>query len=911
MSNSRKDEFNGQNSAHDDQVAAANGFTIYLAIRKLFSSSKNAFQALINSGGGDFKDFFDTFIRWYHQFSSIFASGTNDGSDHKDSHFNKNARVDGIDSPLNAVGQGFFIGSIASLVFGTVKEIYKEARKITLSSYSYLTRQLNKLNAKVDIDKEINRFIGKGTVISRLDEVEMPEMSDGIFDFINLFNGKKHFFKDYKKSEEPSTAAKLVGTVSLFVKSAWNFISNNAFVYWLVWFPFVLAAGTAAASTSMFFVPIILAITFGVGLTFSIWKIVDRIRTINKVKDKNEFSKVEDKAHDRMIKDLRQRVYMRAEHRLTLQALGVAPKVDDHEYENYVTKSKYGQIELTKDALEKDNAVTPVMRAKVREARLAEFLLAERKREIGSKKIQTKLEIENKFKQGVLNGRLAKYLLEGSKRRIGVAVGMEVASGLVMTSMVFWLISTVALVAAGGAITNAAFLFFDSGFNTAIAGGIIGGFFGVKKIAELRKNQRDYEQKVYERLTEAYKPEKFQNVTKEEKFNEMEMLVEFRKTKVALLRLEELIGRLQASSLQAKAIDKANLIAGELAYYKAIAKTNLNFKSAPDIYNGSLDKYKSDFRRLNSVYLDLCKYANKSGIVVNKDIKYTYDLNKIDVHNDYYFEKQKDSPTVFTYVKKALSRGYTFLTGGQSGIFIIRALFLVGGIFAAAATGAPLVFIAIAAVGGLVLGGLKLWQYCLERKRQHKDNFVETIDTRISYLKKKDKELNALENSLNDPNHGKQPEQQAVVQSNDHQAQQANDIIEDVNYVNRAAQANTNQLGDDPAAGVFDKNQDAMIPDATFSQDNNADTVSSSASIISATTKAEEPIYEEVIVNSKPSMFVESVSLWSKSGKLPSVEKSPYQKFNMMSGRCAPQMNEAEQVRFDAENDLLNRSTAA
>lgn len=708
-----------------DEAGAANGFASFinspfiLAIKNALKNSKNAFQTIINAGGGDLKDFIDTIWRLYQVFTNVAANQTNDACDHQNSDYIVKTKQHGIDSAPNEVGQAFFITSLVGVVAGSIKAIYQGFRKLTLNSYSYLLRQLNKISknekfTEANIRATANSLIDRNVVYSRLDrkykkydangdnEVEevVSKKSFGFFDFVNLFDGKTHFFKNYEKDKIPSIPKRIIGTAAHAVKNLWNFVGNNAFVFWLVWFPFVLAVGTAVATTSMFIVPIILSITFGITLVFTAWKVIDRIRGIKNQQPNHDQIKKENIEHERMVKDLKQRTYMKEEHRIMMAMLGkpaTLRKTDN----DYIQESDHDQIAITKAAVRKNKG---------------EYIV----------------QLERNKKE-VLNSRLGKYLLSGSKSRMGVAIGMEVASAVVMTSMVFWLISTVALVAASGAITNVVFAFFDSGINTAIAGGIVSGFFSLRKFAEMRKGQQEFENKIHDRLTEAYKPEKpkFKGKTKADRFAELEQKVESRKAEVELLRLNKLIELANRNGYESKAMQLA------ISLIAKIKRTGVPINNP--------DNTRKTFEEINSAYVKLHADLKRAGKLTDNSIAYHYDIKKVDVYNDYYFEKQKDKATLWTNVKKGFNRAYAFLSGGQTGIFIVRTLFLVGGIAAAACTGAPLVFFAIAAVGAVAIGTMKLVQYCLERKRQKRENFVNTIDARISYLNKKRKELKALD----------------------------------------------------------------------------------------------------------------------------------------------------------------------
>lgn len=144
--------------------------------------------------------------------------------------------------------------------------------------------------------------------------------------------------------------------------------------------------------------------------------------------------------------------------------------------------------------------------------------------------------------------------------------------------------------------------------------------------------------------------------------------------------------------------------------------------------------------------------------------EYNYPVKQIDVYNDYYFEKQKITPTAKSKFKKFMSRAYQFTGGTQTGALIVRGLFLSGcllaGVVASAGVGAPLLFAGIALGMAVLAGTSKLTQYILDKKQARREFFIDTIDARISYLEMKDEELGAFMSQVDREGHPSQTTRQ-------------------------------------------------------------------------------------------------------------------------------------------------------
>ena len=140
--------------------------------------------------------------------------------------------------------------------------------------------------------------------------------------------------------------------------------------------------------------------------------------------------------------------------------------------------------------------------------------------------------------------------------------------------------------------------------------------------------------------------------------------------------------------------------------------------------------------------------------------KIKYDVNQVDVFNDRYFEKFQYETPGTTVFKKILSRVHAFFSGGQTGVFHSRFFFLKDGLFAGAIGAvaitslslgpAAIPFLILAGVFAVAFGILKVVQYQLERNQAHRENLYNTFDARISYLKKKNKELAGLISLVNE-----------------------------------------------------------------------------------------------------------------------------------------------------------------
>jgi hypothetical protein len=826
MANPRNDELNqvdgvsaaseSPNAQPDLAVASANGFSLLntpfiLAIRQAFQSGKIAFSTVITNGGGDLSDFWDTFVRLLQVAGNVVENGTNDAStENENSPYYKWFYQNGPGSNFTATGAAVFGVGGFIFVAGTAINIFKRYRSIVLGTYDYLLNQLNKLStkefARKDIVDGINDLIARGKVVSQLQPpaqrgpVPQSQGIQSVTDFINAFDSKKNAFKKYH-NVEPSVGEKILGTFTLVVKKIHNFISNTAFVYWVIWFPFVLAVGIAAASSSFLWGPVVLAATFGVMTAFTLWKASNRIQkaslTPEQSRDRAE-SKKTAAEEQRMLHEAKSRLFIKQDHKAKKAILSaVISETDNRLAALKIQLDRDGKSDRSKKFVDESS--------QKRIALLRDKLYASAPQAT----VQNQTEIKT-TPEDVRKSRLGKYLLAGVKRRAAVNVFLEAVSGIITVSFMFWIVSTVAAFIPG-AIAKAIAVFCDSGFNTAIGGGILGGLLGIRRIGELVAEHKAYRQQVEETLTRRYKNTD-QSVL--EKYESLEAEVEFRKTRVQFLRLQNLLNMAtqnEATKTKKQVLDAKIALQKVRSVYESVQ---------PEIER--FEQYKNDRQKLTRQIVIMQKVLARAGIdVPEQQLISQYDVNsKRNVNNHYYFAKQKESPSFGTRCKKLLNRAYTAVCGMQSGVFIARTLFLSGAILAGICVGAPPLFFAIAGALALTLAITRFARFYSERARAKRMAVLNSVDARISFMRKQNKELLACEKILNpdyvEPSVVQQPAKQVAPISN-----VSNEVVIDVYSDGEAIKTHLSSASPTAASApfrLFNASQptDNSIPASTY-----------------------------------------------------------------------------------------------
>jgi hypothetical protein len=435
--------------------------------------------------------------------------------------------------------------------------------------------------------------------------------------FVRLLTGKVgKLFKRHFGSEKGGKIKTVFNYIGKAFSQVWSKFINTAFIFWLTWMTFVIAAGFGAAIASPVLVPIIVGVSIGLSLGLIIWEVVEKIQAHRKGETpKSKAELAADKEAARHVHDAKLRLFMKVE----------------------------------REGLDAD------IKARI---------TAQPKEQITKSDSKTKIDIRTR--------------LLGSRTERNVRIFTSGIRGVIESIMFFsfvgWFLSTFL-----GLFTVLAGVAAVLGSNAVggLTGLAFGSFLGFRAGAKMRAEQLAYEKKVDAILQAKYTGNDGAGATKQEAFENLFEALEAKKR----LLLEKL--------------------------------------SAQEI----------------------------------KD-KLHYDLSHVDVFNDRYFEKFQYETPGTTIAKKIASHVYTFFAGSQTGTFHARFFFLKDAFFAGAigavaitslALGpAMLPFLILAGVLAAAFGALKIVEYRLKRNQEHRENLYNTFDARISYLKKKNKELSAL-----------------------------------------------------------------------------------------------------------------------------------------------------------------------
>jgi hypothetical protein len=121
-----------------------------------------------------------------------------------------------------------------------------------------------------------------------------------------------------------------------------------------------------------------------------------------------------------------------------------------------------------------------------------------------------------------------------------------------------------------------------------------------------------------------------------------------------------------------------------------------------------------------------------------------YDLNQIDVFNEHLFGQYEYELDTLGKIKKFFFHSDKITYSAQTGIFFARFLFLTSGVFVGAVTGMLPLLIVFAAIT-VAYTAITYTSYRLQRDQERNESFLNTLPERISYLKKKSKELDLVE----------------------------------------------------------------------------------------------------------------------------------------------------------------------
>lgn len=666
------------------------------ALKIVFSDVDNVVDS-----GTNMADWMITWPRLWQVFSNIFANGTNDDSNNPNGAFSQ--IVSG------SVTWALIVFGIGSFFIGVLQRIYQQYRKQELMSYKHLKKREQEFDDAAKPQPQ--------TIAADLDKILQHKMAGAMREEITDENGETkkisytvnranqnhiRFLKVVETSESDAASSAMPDTsvrktrialsppeenleqafqpnffirgfnkirnskVGKWLADSWVTSVLNVMFFWVGWYPLMLAVGTVVAVSSPFWslislAPVAAYISFK-GLQYIARRAYQKWGT----KEPSETQEIEDEI---VARELTQRYIIQKEHAFNRRMIAEA----------FSQAGTYAENE------------------------------AQLKEQWKQKKAKRHHKYQYAEKVYLSKTKVGEYLLgtENAKNRTRLSPVKNFLDGFVLTLFLLWLASTVVLAPAAIALVPvavSAFLGTSAGwiggvFVGSIVGGAMGLIMGVNSYASTQEAHAKYQEKVLQKLSAPYsgldnnqalkhlignEPE--QQMTKLEKFQQLENSVE--KKKADIIRLRNELKRLNGKSLLSDA---------------------------------------------------------------EKEVALRYDLKKVNVYNDYYFEKQTHKPSAFTWLKKGAVRAFEFLGGTQSGVYLTR-FFLLGGLGLAGALamtgyGLPVV-IGVAAAAGLVYGGIRLVNYELERRRQHKNFFLETFDARLHYMNAKENELSSVKKLL-------------------------------------------------------------------------------------------------------------------------------------------------------------------
>jgi hypothetical protein len=330
--------------------------------------------------------------------------------------------------------------------------------------------------------------------------------------------------------------------------------------------------------------------------------------------------------------------------------------------------------------------------------------------------------ILHRQKSAVQNSRLAQYFFANSRWEKGIAIATDVVNAIMMVSFILWLVSAIEF-ALKGIVSVVSSYDVQAGLGLA-------GFFGFLKYTEMQTRELHLRLSVHEKLCEQYKDT---NETKLEYFEKVEKSVEFNKMYAEWLRLRVLLKEVRDG------VD-----------YRSTAFFVDAWQLRCSVFNPaiSVDQHKKDYAILRAQRIKIEKRLQQQKKCPS-DAKYAaqYDLEKIDVYNHEYREKQRYHAGWKTKIKIICNRAYTFIGGGRTGSMLARSFFMSGALFggiAAGVSGMLPVLLGIALAVTAIYAGICLMQYILEREYKHRESFLKNMDGNISYLRKKEKELQMM-----------------------------------------------------------------------------------------------------------------------------------------------------------------------
>jgi len=685
-------------------------------------------------------DHFTTYIRslqvysnWWANYKSNPALQQMNTNENDDSAFYWVMTENGQGTAVTDIGWVLFTGGFVAPVVGVGIDTLLEYQKYKKASLHHLKDSLEGIGINKSIEtlgaetKEYYlKLFRQGKVVNLADQTYTYQ--DDAETLINeaykpdentrlsgIFGGKFHiserspltdflgcnyeFSKKVDEREESDSWFAALGLSAIRILALFN---DYAYRYWIVWFPFVLVVGLAAvtgglSSLAIIYLPIVISIALAFTLVAALPKIVNWVKNSSKHNEDLEQEHIAEKRKTeiaRMAVEFQDRIFMKEKHGAIKRYLMDAGQLDVEELNNAKEMKR----------AEKKLKEPPVP---------------------GAPRL-----ILPRTKEEVQRGRLAQYLLEGSSARIPFAIFIDIVNAIIALSFIFWVTATTIFAFAGATIP--VFLFFDSMFNSGIAGFIVGAITGVSKYFEMKEAQRDYEERIHRKLSEQYK--EGIDETKQECFERLEHCVEQKRAHVEWLRLHVLLKDQHEKYLRHSGkYNWARQIEGQ---FKDLVTFNKDT---------SPDTYKAYYQSLHDARVKVEDQLRRQGLgsdAEREKLLATKDdfVAKIDVHR----EKSVTATGVLDYV-------WTILKFLQTGSLFWRtvAIFVLGGALGIAAYSGTLpLFIGVAVAFAVGFAAVGIYQHYFEDKRQKREDFLVNLDTEIKNVNNSNKELTLLERVL-------------------------------------------------------------------------------------------------------------------------------------------------------------------
>ncbi len=677
-----------------------------------FNKPDAAEDTLVVNGSATWQDFFATFIQWGRRLLNISPNGMehqgeSTGADDTQNHHNPFLKLiyntDGnAESGLNYTGLGFLFSSvIGGFIIGTVIKIFQNLRKLQLNSYQYTQQQIAKIHKKNDLgympDDELSTVPSKAEINQAFSDILESEKIKSLYHYkVKSLNSSTIVLERLgaRPTPPPPPKAVIKHTRSNILVRGINWLQNTTIAK---------AAHTAWNRISKYsfiywLVSLPMLLIFGsMGFPALLPALITTLGIglgLAVWKSKKHIKTIHAAINNKISQQDNNEI----------DDVPESDKRDDHDRVLLELKQRYYEKSAHKATMSalaryKEKQKITTLSLQQQAIKKSTFIEGDMDTESLGEQEETLINIDNANDvEAVLNSEIAQRLLgskaerrarwfvSGAKDAIGAFVEFAFITG-------FGADLSYGMTAAGGILATifTPVSHFLGGSLLMAAGGLVmGAIFGIKTLAQVHQEQLIAEQKVYQALTAPYQ------------------------------------------------IKSGRIINGKPEYVNAGITIKEKIEQLEKSINDTIGRIKTAKTALTSDQLNNIPH---------------YNLNNINAFNHDRFEKQREKIPFKTKCKKIANRIFTGLTGGQTGVLIARLLFLTGCVFAGAlvgsVVGAPLAFGLIATGFALFMGGLKLAKSILDKRNGHREHCVNTLNSRVSYLKKKEKELNELEQIIN------------------------------------------------------------------------------------------------------------------------------------------------------------------